>query len=97
MKLMVTLDVLNFEALEQFEQEAAKVMNDYNGAIRQAYEIERRQDGTGVEVHIVEFSSNDDFERYKLDPRHEELLALKQKGCSRTDVSVILAEKNYLA
>ena len=66
-KLLVTLQVRNFQTLAEFEAQAAHVMAGYNGRIASAFETVRNEDGSGEEVHLVEFPLEEDFIRYKND------------------------------
>ena len=95
-KLIVTLTVADFEAFESFERCAAAIMADYDGQIFQAYETVRLGDGSGQEVHIVEFPSEDQFIAYKNDSRLSELSELRRRAITNTDVKPILKSKTYL-
>lgn len=94
-RLLATLTVKNFEAFEAFEQQAAGIMADYNGSIVSAFETVRNADGSGEEIHILEFACADDFDRYKQDPRLAELSDLRERAISATHVKTVLSEKHY--
>lgn len=95
LKIVAMLTVKNFEAFEAFEHQAASIMADYNGSIVSAFETVRNADSSGEEIHILEFACIDDFDRYKQDPRLEELSDLRERAISATHVKTVLSEKHY--
>jgi uncharacterized protein (DUF1330 family) len=93
--LHVTLTVRDFKALTRFETEAAIVMKDHGGEITHAYETKRHADGSGTEVHIVEFKSETQFNNYRQDTRLTDLTELRLAAIENTDIQVITQIKNY--
>lgn len=81
-KLLVILQVLDFQALDEFERKVSKVMADHHGKITRAFETIRNKDGSGEEVHIVEFQREEDFNHYRNDPRLQELRSLREEAIS---------------
>ena len=94
-KIFAILQVRDFPAFEAFERKASKIMADYNGKIVSAFETVRHADGAGEEVHVVEFQCEEDFTRYKSDPRFQTLADLRAKAISGVELKVALAEKSY--
>lgn len=92
---MVILQVLDFKEFEEFERKASKIMTDYDGKIAFAFETMRNDDSSGEEVHIVEFQREEDFIRYKNDPRLQEFSSLRAKAISSTEVKIVTHEKSY--
>ena len=96
MKLFVHMDVLNFDKLEEFERFAANVMKDHNGEIELAYELSRLADNSGVEIHIVQFPSQTEFDAYKADERFQQVKALRKSAISKISIRSITQSKNYI-
>ena len=94
-KLLVVLQVKDFAALQEFEQRAAAIMAEYSGLIRQAMETSRNEDGSGEEVHLLEFASAESFAQYRADGRHSELTELRDRAISATEVRPVVQEKSY--
>ena len=94
-KILVILQVLDFQALNAFERKASKVMADYQGKIIWAFETIRNEDGSGEEVHIVGFPREEDFTNYRNDPRLQELRDLRAKAISGTEIKIGINEKSY--
>lgn len=94
-KVLVILQVLDFKEFDEFERKASKIMADYEGKIVCAFETMRNEDGSGEEIHIVEFHREEDFINYKNDPRLQELSDLRGKAISNTEVKIGTYEKSY--
>lgn len=94
-KLLVTLQIRDFQALEEFECNASKIMADYQGKIVFAFETIRNEDGTGEEVHIIEFPREVNFNNYRSDPRLQDLRGLREKAISSTEIKMRINEKSY--
>jgi uncharacterized protein (DUF1330 family) len=94
-KLLVTIQVADFQALNEFEKQASLIMSDYQGEIVSAFETSRNSAGSGEEVHIVEFQSESDFSHYKNDPRLLKLENLREKAISETSIKICSSEKSY--
>jgi uncharacterized protein (DUF1330 family) len=93
--VLVILQVNNFEALDEFESQAANIMTEYGGRIERAFETCRNDDGTGEEVHLLAFENQQAFENYKSDSRHLDLRDLRDKAISGTEVKTAVRTKEY--
>lgn len=81
--------------LDEFERKASIIMADYQGKIVSAFETVRNTDGTGEEVHFVEFPSEEEFDKYKGDPRLQELRGLRERAILSTEIKISQNEKSY--
>ncbi len=93
--LFVKIHVKNFSALEKFEHEAVKIMLEYNGKIITALETLRNIDGSGEEIHFVEFQSSECFERYRQDARYLQLNTLREQAISSIEIKISNQLKFY--
>lgn len=93
--LLVTINVENFELFEEFELNASRIMKSYGGTILKAFEIERQDDGSGKEVHLVQFSDRDSFERYRHDEELESIRTMQFNAVSGMNAVVLGTEKLY--
>lgn len=93
-KYHVTLWVKDFAALTLFETQANAIMKEYDGTISMAFELERSGQ-QGVEIHILEFKSAEQFSNYRADKRLVGLSALREKAIEKITVQTISAEKTY--
>lgn len=93
--ILVIIQVKNFNALEEFEYQANKIMQDHGGKIAMAFESQRNPDDSGEEIHILEFSSMDGFNSYKIDERLHALYTLRQSAITSADVKVSKKLKLY--
>jgi uncharacterized protein (DUF1330 family) len=94
-RVLVILQVRDFELLDSFEGRAAEIMADYEGQIAAAFETARNADGSGEEVHLLEFKSRQHFVGYRQDNRHVELKELREKSISSTEIKEQIAWKVY--
>ena len=94
-KILAILQVRDFDALDIFERKASDIMSDYNGKIVTAFETSRNEDGSGEEVHLLEFQTKEGFANYKNDERHLALKNLREKAILDTEVKVIQNQKSY--
>lgn len=94
MRLLVTLDVSDFELFEEFERKAKLIMHRYGGEILEAFETER-QGNSGQEIHLIEFPDELSFERYKNDTELNQYLELRKKAVSKTEIKYVGKSKNY--
>ena len=94
-RLHVTLSVKNFDTFEEFERKAAAIMSHYDGRIVSAYETLRNRDGSGEEVHIIQFPSEAKFNEYRADQKLLDLAEFREKAIASTMVKAIVKEKNY--
>lgn len=95
MIILVTLHVKNFEALELFETQACSIMEKYQGRMITAFETVRNDNGTGEEVHVLEFPSETEFNSYRVDRELTNLRELREKAIAKTDVTISNNIKKY--
>ena len=93
--ILVTLDVLNFDALKEFEQSAVIIMKKYGGKLITAFETQRDVSGTGREIHLIEFPDEAAFAKYRSDPDLLGLAALRERAIKHTEVQVSSTFKTY--
>lgn len=73
------------ETFHQFEEKAIPIISKYNGRLTlrirptESSVIEANID-VPHEVHLVEFDTEEDFERFKQDKEREQFLHLKEKS-----------------
>lgn len=96
MDLLIELHVKDFKAFESYERKASEVMAEYGGLIIGGYELERNEDDSGIEFHVVSFPSESDFEAYKQDQVMASLANLREQAISKTIVKPILQSKLYV-
>jgi len=94
--ILVKLEVKNFDALEVFEKQASAIMEKYQGRIVSAFETIRDSDGSGEEIHILEFPSEEAFSRYKSDSSLANLAGQRAQAISGTEVTISLCVKTYV-
>lgn len=94
-KILAILQVRDFQALDEFERKASGIMSEYGGRIAGVFETGRNADGSGEEVHVVEFPDVERYENYRRDGRHSELTTLRERAVSHTEIKVCLSEKSY--
>ena len=95
-QIYVKLAVKDFKALETFEQQAVAIMQRYEGRVVAAFETAHEVDGTGEEIHILEFPSEAQFAQYRTDKDLAGFAALRDQAISATEVKVSLRIKSYL-
>jgi len=93
--IFVKLQVLSFDCLEPYERQANVIMKRYGGSIISAFEIIRNSDGSGEEVHIVQFPDEESFSQYRSDKELLQLVDLRDKAISNTEVRMFVHEKIY--
>ena len=94
-QLLIRLKVEDFDLLREFELQALIIMADYGGKLITAFETKKNHDGSGKEVHILEFPNIDAFDRYREDPRLQQLAELRSDAISKTKVSISQRIKSY--
>lgn len=94
-QIYVKLGVKDFNCFEEFEQQAVSLMKKYQGKVITAFETVRHADGTGEEIHILEFPSESEFAEYRQDGDLAKLTALREQAVSATEVKVSLRTKSY--
>ena len=70
-------------------------MATYQGRIISAFETQRNQDGSGEEIHFLEFESEQAFNNYRNDPRLNEFSDLRDQAITSTEVKFCNHEKSY--
>jgi len=93
--ILVRLEVKDFNSLEEFEPQAVAIMHKYQGRILSAFETVREPDGSGEEVHVLEFPSESLFTDYRADKSLEDLANLRNQAISNTEVEISLKTKSY--
>lgn len=93
--VLVQLEVKDFGALAQFEQQAAQIMASYCGQIVAAFETERQADNSGKEVHLLTFPDAAAFDAYRQDSALLALSALRSRAIADTKVDVSIGSKVY--
>ena len=93
--ILVTIEVKNFDLLAEFESKAVKVMQRHGGDIANAFETQRNKDGSGQEVHLLEFPSHSKFDEYRSDSLLLEYADLRTKAIKSSTVVIATTQKNY--
>lgn len=93
--ILVKLTVKNFNALEEFERQAVAIMNRHGGQLLSAFEACRNEDGSGKEVHVLAFPSDEAFASYRADGDLVDLKDLRDRAISHTEVLVSERLKTY--
>lgn len=94
-KLVVILQVRDFSALQTFEQLAASRMALYGGAIVNALETRREHDGSGEEIHLLQFPDEGAYRQYCSDGVMADNGILRSCAIGATRVIPVLNEKQY--
>jgi hypothetical protein len=71
--------IVDFRA---YEEAVLPLLPEFNGRLERRL---RNQDGT-VEVHIVSFASDDDFQNYRNDPRRTAQASLLEKSSATLEL-----------
>ena len=93
--ILVILEVKDFNAFELFEQQAAKIMEQYQGRIISAFETRRETDNSGEEIHVLEFPDEAAFSDYRSDSSLAKLADLRSQAILKTEVKISYCMKNY--
>lgn len=93
--ILVTINVKNFELLADFERKAVKVMQLHGGCMVQAFETQRNKDGSGQEIHVLEFPCKASFSDYRSNPLLQEYSDLRKHAIDSIDFAISSAQKNY--
>ncbi|MGH1358581.1 MAG: DUF1330 domain-containing protein [Burkholderiaceae bacterium] len=94
-QILARLNVKDFVALETFERQALAIMNEYGGRFVVSFEVARFQDGTGSEIHVLQFPSAAQFEQYRADSRLLAMAELRARAIESTEVCVSSQIKDY--
>ena len=93
--VLVTLEVNNFFLLSDFECKAIKIMHSHGGRMVQAFETNRNEDGTGQEVHLLEFPNITAFDEYRSNPLLLDHAELRSKAIESMVVVISTEQKEY--
>ena len=93
--ILVKLTVKNFTALEEFERQAVAIMKRHGGQLLSVFEACRNEDGSGEEVHVLAFPSDEAFAGYRVDGDLVDLKDLRDRAISHTEVMVSERLKSY--
>ena len=93
--ILVTINVKNFDALEVFERRAVEIMRDHDGNMVSVFEIERNPDGSGQEIHLIQFPDEENFLSYRTDSRLTEYADLRGKAIESMEVVMSSKVKSY--
>mgnify|MGYP000341273109 CR=1 FL=1 len=93
--ILVKLEIKDFSALEVFEKQASVIMEKYQGRIVSAFETMRGSDGSGEEIHILEFPSEEAFSHYRSDNSLASLAGQRAQAISNTELTISLCVKKY--
>ena len=97
--IIALLTIRNAEAFDQFERQAAAIMESHGGRIDLAFRprAPTAQTPKVDEVHVLKFPDHDAFDRYRSDDRLLALSTLRQKAISQSTVYVAGTEVDYSA
>jgi len=93
--VLVSIEVKDFDALASFECKANNIMGAHGGKIASAFETKRNADGSGQEVHLLEFPDEKSFSEYRSDPRLEKLIDLRNQAIISISVTTSIKLKTY--
>lgn len=95
-KIVVILQVRDWEAFNEFEAQAIPIMKSHGGELLAAFESETSAaDAENIEVHYLQFPTLDSFHAYRNDPTLNALSELRSKAIASTDLYVSRREKSY--
>lgn len=80
--LIVRIPPEGIEDFRAYEQAVLPLLSKFNGRLERRL---RNPDGT-VEMHIVSFASDADFENYRNDPRRAEQVWLLEKSSAKLEL-----------
>ena len=93
--VLVTIEVNNFSLLSDFESKAVKIMHSHGGGMIRAFETKRNEDGTGQEIHLLEFPNITAFDEYRSNPLLLEYAELRSKAIESMVVVISTEQKEY--
>ena len=79
--LIVRIPAEGIEDFQAYEDAVLPLLPEFNGRLERRL---RNPDGT-VEVHIVSFASDADFQNYRNDPRRRALSRLLEKSSAKVE------------
>lgn len=97
--IVALLTIRDAEAFDQFERQAAAIMEDHGGRLDSAFRpnVADLQTPAVDEVHVLKFPDHAAFDRYTSDDRLTALAALREKAISQSTVYVSATEVDYSA
>ena len=96
-QVLVELTVKDFEALAKFESQALAIVSKYNGRLISAFETERMPDGSGEEIHLLEFPNEESLNNYRNDSALANLTSLRESAILATQIKLSKRQKNYVS
>ncbi len=93
--VLVTLEVKNFTYLASFESKAVYIMRSYGGSMIRAFESKRNEDGSGQEIHLLEFPSIAAFDEYRSNSLLLKYAELRNKAIYSMVVVISGEQKEY--
>jgi len=93
--ILVTLEIKSFSLLADFEAKAVQVMRAHGGCIVRAFETVRNDDGSGQEIHLLEFPNINAFNEYRADSKLLEYAELRDSAIAETTVTISDKQKEY--
>jgi hypothetical protein len=94
-KALVTLQILDFEALNNLERTAAKITADYQGKVFARSRLHALQMAPVKKFILWNFFTKNIFPRYKNDPRLKQLCDLRARAITSTEIKIGINEKFY--
>jgi len=97
--IVALLTVRDVDAFDQFERQAATIMEAYGGRIDSAFRPNSSdmQTPTVDEIHVLKFPNLDSFDRYRNDDKLLTLATLREKAISQSTVYVSAIALDYSA
>ncbi|MFK7733728.1 MAG: DUF1330 domain-containing protein [Pseudomonadales bacterium] len=95
-QILVELTVKNFDLLERYENQALVIMAKYGGRLLSSFETSRAADGTGEEIHLLQFQNEHEFTSYREDSDLIELADLREHAIQATDIRISTRLKEYV-
>ncbi len=93
--ILVTMEVKDFALLAVFERKAVAIMGAHGGEVVRAFECGRNEDGSGKEIHLLEFPSLVAFESYRSNPLLLKYANLRSKAIESTAIVISTESKEY--
>ncbi len=93
--IIVTIEVKDFNKLATFENVAVNIMRSHGGDIIRAFETLQNEDGSGQEIHILEFPSETEFLNYRADPKLLEHSDLRDEAIKSISIVKSINTKSY--
>ncbi len=94
-QLIVTIRVKDFDALQKFEAYAQQTMAKYRGKISKAFETVRNADGSGEEIHWLQFANSNEFEAFLRHSHSDEMAILRSEAIDCLVLKPVLCDKSY--